>query len=116
MTVTVCTFPSDGCNSSNLVQMKTEPSQIVDSGDGSTYVKSLTWSGWGGSTATGTGLLEVNNCTPSCAAGTYTGYPATVTLSGPVSYSSSAQAYASMVISAPSSGNPSQSYSSGLVP
>ena len=40
----------------------------------------------------------------------------TVTLSGPVSYSSSAQAYASMVISAPSSGNPSQSYSSGLLP
>ena len=72
--------------------------------------------GWGSSTATGTGVLEVNNCTPSCAAGTYTGYPATVTLSGPVSYSSSAQAYASMVISAPSSGNPSQSYGSGLVP
>jgi len=39
-----------------------------------------------------------------------------VTLSGPVSYSSSAQAYASMVISAPGSGNPAQSYCSGLVP
>ena len=53
---------------------------------------------------------------PSGTAGTYTGYPATVTLSGPVSCSSSAQAYASMVISAPGSGNPAQSYCSGLVP
>jgi hypothetical protein len=116
VTVTVCTFPATGCSSSTLVQMKTEPSQIVNSGDGTTYVKVLTWSAWGSSTATGSGTLELNNCTPSCAAGTYTGYPATVTLSGLVSYSSSAQAYASMVISAPGSPNPTETYTSGLVP
>lgn len=51
--------------------METEPTQIVTTGDGSGYVKDLVWSGWGQATARGTGLLEIDNCNPNCAQGTY---------------------------------------------
>jgi hypothetical protein len=96
--------------------MKTEPSQIVNSGDGSTYVKDITWSGWADATAAGTGTLELDNCNPDCADGTYTGYPATVTLSDLSSYGSGAEAYSVMVISAPTAASKTYTYSSGLVP
>jgi hypothetical protein len=112
----VCTFPADTCNSSNPSQMKTEPAQIVTTGDGSGYLKSLTWSGWGTATAQGTGTLEVDNCTPNCAQGTFTGYPATVTLTNPTAYGNGNQAYADMTVSAPTSPYQPDAFDSGLVP
>jgi hypothetical protein len=30
----ICTFPADTCNSGNLTAMRTEPAQIVTTGDG----------------------------------------------------------------------------------
>jgi serine/threonine-protein kinase len=115
--IQVCTFPADTCSSSTPSQMKSEPTQIVTSGDGSGFVKNLVWSGWGQPTATGTGLEEVDNCNPNCAQGTYTGYQATITLTSLTSYGTSGnQAYANMAISAPGSPSPSQSFTSGLVP
>ena len=96
--------------------MKTEPTQIVTTGDGSGYVKNLTWSGWGSATATGAGILELDNCNPNCAQGTFTGYPATVTLSGLTGFGQGEQAYSVVVVSAPSSPVAPESFTTGLVP
>jgi hypothetical protein len=85
-------------------QMKTEPAQIVTSGDGSGYVKDLAWSGSSSTTAHGRGILEVDDCTPNCAQETYTCYPATVTLSGLTSYGHGLCAYSVVATSAPSAG------------
>jgi hypothetical protein len=112
----VCTFPADTCNSGNPTAMKTEPAQIVTTGDGSGFLKALTWSGWGTATAQGAGLLEIDNCVPSCAQGTFTGYQATVTLSGLTPYGDGDEAYADMTIIAPGSPAPQESFSTGLVP
>jgi hypothetical protein len=83
--------------------MKTRPAQIVASADGSGYVKDIAWSGWGQPTAVGTGIMEINNCSPNCAQGTFTGYPAKVTLSGLSPYGLTSEAYSIMVISVPTS-------------
>ena len=116
--VTVCTSPAApfGCTGSNSSEMKVQPAQIDTSADGSGYVTDITWSGWADATATGTGTLEANNCTPNCAQGTYTGYPATVTVSGLSAYGSNIEAYSEMVVSAPTSPYPPETFSSGLVP
>lgn len=82
----------------------------------SAYVKNLTWSGWGTATATGTGTLELDDCNPSCAQGTFTGYPATVTLSSPAGFGNGEQAYSAMLVSAPSSPLQARSFTTGLVP
>ena len=66
--------------------MRTEPSRIVTSGDGSGFVDNFSWTGWRTPTARGLGVLEIDNCTPNCAAGAYTGYRATVTMTKLVAY------------------------------
>jgi hypothetical protein len=116
--VKVCTFPADTCRPGygGLRQMKSEPTQIVTTGDGSGYLANLTWSGWGTATATGTGTLELDNCNPNCAQGTYTGYPATVTLSGLTGYGHGDSAYSTMVVNAPKAHVTSESFTTGLVP
>jgi hypothetical protein len=109
---TVCTTPAVGCNG----EMRTEPSQVIVSGDGSAYISGLTWTGWGGSGATGSGTLKLDNCEPNCAQGKFTPYAATVTLSDLTSYGSAGlQGYAEMTVSAPGSPYGTQSYS-GLLP
>jgi serine/threonine-protein kinase len=114
--IKVCTFPASVCTSSNPQQMRTEPVQIVTTGDGSGFLKDLTWSGWGQPTAQGTGLLEVDNCTPNCAQGTYTGYHATVTLTRLTPYGHGNEAYADMTVTAPGSPYQPDHFTSGLVP
>lgn len=54
-------------------------------GDGSNFIRSLKWSSWTRTRASGTGVDEVNDCTPDCAAGRFKGYPVSVTLSKPKS-------------------------------
>jgi serine/threonine-protein kinase len=112
----VCAFPAVTCTVNGVAAMKTEPARIFTSADGSGYLKNLTWSGWGSATAQGTGTLEVDDCSPDCADGTFTGYPATATLSGLTPYGSDKQAYADMVVSAPTAPFPPQAFRKGLVP
>jgi hypothetical protein len=52
-------------------------------GDGSVGINKVTWSSFGGATATGRGTLLVNRCEPSCADGTYTRSRITIRLSRP---------------------------------
>ena len=95
--------------------MEVTPNQITTSGDGSAYVKNLVWSSWGGSQAAATGTLELNNCSPNCAQGTYTGYPATVTLAGLKPYGTGLEAYSTIVVQSPSS-NTTYTYTRDTVP
>lgn len=112
----VCTTPVEPCSGTiGRTNLKARPTQIVNSGDGSGYVKVTTWTGWGTPTATGKGTLELDSCTPNCAQGGYTGYPATVTLTGLSPYTGGEDAYGTMVISAPTAPEPKYSYD-GLVP
>jgi hypothetical protein len=108
----VCTTPAVGCNG----EMRTEPSMIIVSGDGSAYISGLTWTGWGSAEVTGSGTLKLDNCEPNCAAGKFTPYAVTVTASDLTSYGSEGlQGYADMTVSAPGSPFRTQSYH-GLLP
>jgi hypothetical protein len=114
--VTVCTFPADGCTQPGAAQyMEVRPDQITDSGDGSGYVKDLVWADWGSPQATARGTEEVNNCSPNCATGTFTGYPATVTLAGLKPYGTGLEAYSTIVIESPAA-NLTETYTTGTVP
>ncbi len=95
--------------------MEVKPVQITTSGDGSAYVDKITWSSWGGSRATGTGTLKLNDCNPNCAQGTYSGYPATVTLDGLKPYGTGLEAYSTIVVQSPSS-HTTYTYTTGTVP
>lgn len=94
---TVCSDPGGMCGGT----MKTKPSMIITSGDSSMFVKVTSWSAWGSPTAYGTGTLEIDDCNPTCVQGTFTGHPATVTLTGLTPYAGGKQAYAEMAITSP---------------
>ena len=47
------------------------------------YVDTITWTSWTATSATGYGTLHVNQCNPTCAAGTYDTYQATIQLTNP---------------------------------
>jgi hypothetical protein len=113
---TVCTEPIDSCRSINVQALQTKPSKIINSEDGSGYIKDLAWRGWGTTTATGTGTLELDNCKPNCAQGHDTPYAATVTLTKLAPYGNGEQAYSAMAITVPAAPSVSHTYSAGLVP
>jgi hypothetical protein len=113
---TVCTAPVASCSGK---AQRTKPTSILLSADGADYLMHLTWSGWGGKTAVGRGVLEQNNCEPTCAAGKFVAFEATITLSDARSYGRDGEAYSAMTMSAPS--NPNSfwrhvAYNKGLVP
>jgi hypothetical protein len=113
---TVCVVPADACTlAGEAPNMEVRPNQIMDSGDGSGYLKDLVWSHWGSPQATATGIQVLNNCTPNCAQGTYVDYPATVTLAGLTSYGTDHEAYSTIVIQSPDAGM-TETYTTGTVP
>lgn len=59
------------------------PSSITIGCDGSGYLEDVKWSTWNFSSATGTGIFNVDDCQPNCAAGTFYAYPAKIILSNP---------------------------------
>ncbi len=112
----VCTVPADGCAQSGGSQyMEVKPKQITVSGDGSGYVDGLSWTGWGTPRATATGTLRVDNCVPNCAQGTFTGYPATVTLAGLKEYQGGTSGYSTIVVQSPAA-NLTYTYTKNTVP
>jgi hypothetical protein len=114
--VTVCTFPADGCTDAGAAQyMEVRPKEIEVSGDSSGYVKDLVWSNWGSPHATATGVMELDDCNPNCAQGTFTGYPATVTLAGLTPYGTDLEAYSTIVVQAPAA-NTTETYTKDTVP
>jgi hypothetical protein len=62
-----------------------KPSEIILAcGDGNSVAQRLHWQKWGHSSASGSGVLHQNNCTPYCAEGTFHNYPARFGLSDAV--------------------------------
>ena len=115
--VTVCTAPAISCTAAGQgADMKAAPAQISTSADGAEYLTSITWHDWGHATATGTGILEVNRCSRGCTSGSYTGYPATVSLAGLSAYAKRNAAYATMTVKAPRAAGTAPAFSTGLVP
>lgn len=103
---TVCVTPVVTCQG----EMKTQPEQIVLSGDGTAFVTGLSWTGWGLEGATGSGTLKLDNCNPNCAQGGLTSYVATIVLSDLTLYGNDQQAYAEMDVDAPGSPFGSRKY------
>ena len=60
-----------------------KPRKLILGCDGSNYLKALTWTSWTAKRATGSGINEVDDCTPDCASGHFHAYQASVTLSRP---------------------------------
>jgi hypothetical protein len=96
-----CTQPADGCTV--VSQMKSQPTAMNLSGDGTLYVQGITWRGWGTATATGTGTASLDNCKPNCAQGSYAKHPATLVLSDPRSWHGK-MAYSRQTDSVPAAG------------
>jgi hypothetical protein len=57
------------------------PERISFGTDGTHYITGLTWSRWQATGARATGRFHIDNCVPTCAAGTYRSYPVTMLLS-----------------------------------
>ncbi|HTZ85698.1 MAG TPA: hypothetical protein VMB05_03430 [Solirubrobacteraceae bacterium] len=67
----------------NCNKAASKPSQLtLTCGDGNTFLKGLSWSSFGGSTAQGKGTFVTNTCKPNCSAGKNVSYPATVKATG----------------------------------
>jgi len=65
-----------------LMRPEIRPSSyIIACGDGNAYWQGVKWTGWGGTTTTGTGQYVGNDCIPDCADGTFHAYPLTIVLS-----------------------------------
>jgi hypothetical protein len=78
-----------------------DPASIpVACADGSAVLTHLTWSSWTNTKASGHGVLELNNCTPSCAAGVFSPYAATVTLTNPMASRTQGEVFAMLTLSA----------------
>jgi hypothetical protein len=108
--VGVCITPVVTCHG----ELKTEPTEVILSGDGTAFVNGLTWTGWGLASATGRGTLKLDNCQPNCAQGSLTSYAATIVVSKLTGYVGGA-AYADMVVDAAGSPFGTRSYK-GLAP
>ncbi len=70
----------NACKASAAVR----PAEVVLScADGNEYVGGITWSSWTATSASGTGRLTYNNCTPDCAGGVFLSVAASVAVSDP---------------------------------
>jgi len=64
--------------------LERKPTELILScADANTMLTEMTWSGWSNGRAKGAGTFEANDCTPTCAAGTFRTYPARVLLTKP---------------------------------
>jgi hypothetical protein len=60
-------------------QSQARPAKLTLScADGNDYLAGLAWTSWTAGLASGTGVQEVNDCLPYCAAGHFHGYPVDV--------------------------------------
>lgn len=63
-----------------------KPSAFYIAGDGTLFVRPLSWSSWVSSSAYGRGTRWWDTCVPNCAQGTYWKSPASITLWGVASH------------------------------
>ena len=66
---------------SNCDELTTKPTELVLAcADANEMLTEMTWSGWSAGRATGKGRYEVNDCEPTCVAGTVRSYPVQIRL------------------------------------
>jgi hypothetical protein len=65
-------------------------------GDGNTVLKGMTWSSFGGMTASGKGTFVTNTCEPNCSEGKNVSYPVTVKAMGSKKCKKGATVYAKL--------------------
>jgi hypothetical protein len=66
-----------------LGKPQVRPAEIVLAcGDGNESVSGVHWTGWGSSFAAGTGVISINDCSPTCVAGRDHSYPVVLLVSG----------------------------------
>ena len=73
-------FASGGSNRivGNCTKSTVAPKSIVLAcADDNAYIAHVTWTSFGGASASGAGSLTVNTCSPNCAAGKFVSYPVT---------------------------------------
>jgi hypothetical protein len=64
----------------NCTKTASKPTTLtLTCGDANTYLKGLSWSSFGGSTAKAKGTFVIDLCKPNCAAGKNASYPVSVT-------------------------------------
>lgn len=85
----------DECLPDNAVQAPRSLS--VACADDNARLEKLTWKGWGGASATATGIASVNDCLPDCVTGTTRTYPVAVRASQ-LRHRESTQAYTSITV------------------
>jgi hypothetical protein len=73
------TYPGAGFTDPEALAVR--PKDLQMSGDASWIIDDVRWSSWGGSVAHGTGVSDVDNCTPQCAGGKHLTVPSRITLS-----------------------------------
>ncbi|MGH9099445.1 MAG: hypothetical protein ACRDV8_04340 [Acidimicrobiales bacterium] len=59
-------------------------SYVLTCADANSYFDGIVWATWGPTTARARATYVQNTCTPTCVAGHFVRYPATLTLSAPV--------------------------------
>jgi hypothetical protein len=78
----------------NCVKALSRPKTLtLTCGDGNTLLYGLRWSSFGGPSAQATGTLELNTCTPNCAAGKFVRYPVAVKAHDPRTCKSGPRVY-----------------------
>jgi len=78
-----------------------DPASIpVACADGSAVLTHLNWTSWTRSRAAGSGTLQLNNCTPTCAGGTFSPYSATIALSDPMTSRTEGEVFSLMTVTA----------------
>jgi hypothetical protein len=79
LSVTSAAAASAANKITNCTKSATKPASVtIACGDGGIFLSGLKWSSFGGSTASATGALKINNCDPNCAGGKVSSYPAKV--------------------------------------
>lgn len=74
-----CSPPNATAWIDNCGPLVSAPKSIVlTCADANYELAGLTWHGWGSATATATGTVQANDCTPNCAAGHFHSYKASV--------------------------------------
>jgi hypothetical protein len=63
----------------NCFKASSRPKQLIlTCGDANTALSKLSWSSFGGASASATGTFEMNTCNPNCASGKFVKYPVKV--------------------------------------
>lgn len=84
-----------------LHKTRVEPgSFVLACADGNSYLTHLSWRSWTAQQAVATGVHELNDCIPYCAAGKFHGYPVVVTFwrSEPVTGHTGERAYTEITV------------------